>query len=247
MKSWQAGCCLALVMLIAIISLAPARLLALVLPGDQVLLQGYQGTLWRGGASRALVQVGGGYLHLGAVRWRLYPLSLLLLSPRLDLESKWGAQLISGELVVRGDRDFELRELNANIAADLVRQYAPISLDGRLSAQFSSLELRDGLPYAASGRVVWQEAAWQSPSGMRPLGSYALQVEQPPGEQLAAEVLTLSGPVQAEGAVLLQAKTYQLDVMVGSDTAMDPQLKQALSLLAKPEAGGYRVKMNGEL
>jgi len=247
MKRWHLGGILALVMTIALIYLAPARLLAVLLPGEQVLLQGYQGTLWRGSASRALVQVGTGYLHLGTVRWRLHPLSLLLLSPRLDIESKWGTQLISGELALRGGRDLDLRDFSANIAADLVRQYAPITLDGTLAAQFSLLQLREGLPYSAAGRLVWQGGGWQSPSGMRPLGSYALEVEQPAGEPLSARVLTLSGPVQADGAVRLQERNYQVDVLVSSMISMDPQLQQALSLIAQPEPGGYRVRMNGEL
>jgi len=247
MKRWHLGGILALVMTIALIYLAPARLLAVLLPGEQVLLQGYQGTLWRGSASRALVQVGTGYLHLGTVRWRLHPLSLLLLSPRLDIESKWGTQLISGELALRGGRDLDLRDFSANIAADLVRQYAPITLDGTLAAQFSLLQLREGLPYSAAGRLVWQGGGWQSPSGMRPLGSYALEVEQPAGEPLSAQVLTLSGPVQADGAVRLQEGNYQVDVLVSSMISMDPQLQQALSLIAQPESGGYRVRMNGEL
>jgi hypothetical protein len=68
MKRWHLGVILALVMTIALVYMTPARVLAVLLPGEQVLLQGYQGTLWRGSASRALVQVGGGYLHLGTVR-----------------------------------------------------------------------------------------------------------------------------------------------------------------------------------
>lgn len=247
MRPWHLGGILALTMVVVLIYTAPARLLASMLPGEQVLLQGYQGTLWHGGASRALVQVGSGYLHLGAVRWRLYPLSLLLLSPRLFIETKWGAQLISGELVLRGARDMDLRDFSASIAADLVRQYAPIVLDGTLSAQFSLLQLRGGLPHAAAGRLVWQGAAWQSPAGMKPLGSYALEVQQPAGEQLAAEVLTLSGPVQASGTVQLQERDYRIDVLVSSTMAMDPQLQQALSLIAQPESGGYRLRMNGKL
>jgi len=82
---------------------------------------------------------------------------------------------------------------------------------------------------------------------MKPLGNYALEVEQPAGEPLSAQVLTLSGPVQAAGTVRLQGRNYQVDVLVSSAAAMDPQLQQALSLLAQPESGGYRIRMNGEL
>ena len=45
----------------------------------------------------------------------------------------------------------------------------------------------------------------------------------------------------------LQDRNYQVDVLVSSTTVMEPQLQQALSLLAQPESGGYRIRMNGEL
>jgi general secretion pathway protein N len=240
------GLVLALLLCVSLVVSAPARLLNLVLPSEQVLMQGFGGTLWRGNASRALVRVGPGYLHLGAVHWSLDPLSLLLLAPRLTLSSVWGNQVISGDLVLRGAQNVDLYEFEAVVAADLLRQFAPVALTGTLSAQLDKLQLRDGLPYSGVGRLVWQNGGWQSPGGILPLGTYALDFHQAPQELLQARVITVAGQVEASGTVELQSRDYRVDILVSSQVAMDAQLEQALSLIAAPEPEGYRVVLNGE-
>ena len=170
----------------------------------------------------------------------------IMLAPRLALNSVWGNQVISGELVLRGRQDIDLYDIEAVVAAGLLRQFAPVALTGSLSMQLSSLQLRDGLPHAGEGRLVWQNGGWQSPQGLLPLGSYALEYLQAPGAALEAEVLTLSGPLQASGAAQLQGRTYQVNILLGSQAPMDTQLEQALSLIAAPESGAYRLKLNGE-
>jgi len=246
MSRFAWGLVLALLLCVSLVVSAPARLLNLVLPSEQVLMQGFGGTLWRGNASRVLVRVGPGYLHLGAVRWSLDPLSLLMLAPRLTLGSVRGNQVISGDLVLRGQQDIDLHAFEAVVSADLLRQFAPLALTGALSAQLDNLQLRNGLPHSGSGRLVWQNGGWESPGGLLPLGTYALDFHQAPEELLQAQVVTLSGPVEAEGTVQLQNRDYKVDILVSSQVAMDAQLEQALSLIAAPEPEGYRVKFNGE-
>ncbi len=238
---------LLILLLICLLATAPARLLGLLLPADQIVMQGFTGTLWRGAASRCLVQAGPGYLHLGAVRWQLRPLSLLLLAPRLKLESNWGSQALTAEVVLRGERDVDLADLSANVSADVLRQFVPVSLAGMLSLQLQELRLRDGLPVEAAGRLVWQQGAWLAPGGPVPLGSYAMEFSQAPDQELVAQVLTLSGAVNAEGGLRLQGRSYSLELLVEGEGALDERLRQALSLVARPAGSGYRLKMEGEL
>jgi len=246
MSRFTLGLILALLLGVSLVASAPARLLNLVLPAEQVLMQGFGGTLWRGSASRALVRAGPGYLHLGAVHWSLDPLSLLSLAPRLTLGSTWGNQVISGDLVLRGAQDIDLYEFEAVVAANLLRQFAPVALTGSLSAQLDSLQLRNGLPHSGDGRLVWQNGGWQSPRALLPLGTYALDFHQAPGEMLQGKIVTVAGPVEANGTVELQSRDYRVDILVSSEVAMDAQLEQALSLIAPPESGGYRVVFDGE-
>ncbi|MDX1732822.1 MAG: type II secretion system protein N [Halioglobus sp.] len=237
---------LALVLVVAVLAAAPARLLHLVLPGEQVVMQGLSGTLWNGRASRCLLRLPPGYLHLGAVEWSLQPLSLLALAPRVQLSSRWGQQRVNGELVFRGATDLDVRELQLSVAADLVRQFAPLAVDGALDVDIGELLLRDGLPHAGQGRLVWQNAGFLSPRGRVPLGSFAVDFSQQPGAALQGEVITLAGPLQADGAVELQGRRYRIDLLLDSEYAMDDQLRQALSLMARPQGDAYRIELDAE-
>lgn len=240
------GAVLFILLLLCLAALAPARLLGLVLPAGQVVMQGFSGSLWRGSASRCLVQAGPGFLHMGAVHWRLEPLSLLALAPRLNLDSAWGAQTLSGTLVLRGERDLDLQDLDASFSAGLLRQFLPVALDGTLSLQVQGMQLRDGLPRETAGRLVWQDGLWQAPSGPLPLGSYAMDFHQAGEGPVVAEVLTLSGPVEAAGSARLDGRNYLVNITVTGPGAQDPRLQQALSLVARPEGQGYRIELDGE-
>ena len=163
------GVALVLVFLAILVATTPARLLNRVIPGDQIVLAGVTGTVWQGSASRCMLQLPPGYVHLGAVKWSLDPLSLLLFSPRITFASSWGGQVVEGQLRLRGQRDLDVRDLELQVDAELVQKFAPLAVDGVLSAQFATLSLRDGLPYSAEGRLVWQDAGFQSPRGRVPM------------------------------------------------------------------------------
>jgi hypothetical protein len=236
----------ALLLAVLLVVTAPARLLYLAVPAKQVLLQGLAGTVWQGSASSVQLRLPQGYFQLGASRWSLRPLSLLALAPRLTLSSKWGDQVLSGEIALRGQRDMEIRDLELQFAADTLRHFAPLAVDGRFSLLVSSMDVRDGLPYSASGRLVWQGAVWESPTGPVPLGTYALGFEQPPGGVLRGEVATLSGPLEASGSAELAGRHYAVDILMGSDELLESQLQQMLSLIATPEGADYRISVSGD-
>ena len=237
---------LAVLLLLCLLATAPARLLGLVLPSEMVIMQGFSGTLWRGNASRCLVQTPAGFLHLGAVKWRLKPLSLMLFSPHLSLNSDWGSQTLNTELVLHGGQDVDLKALEATISADLLRQFAPVELAGVLQLQSEYLELRGGLPVEGKGRLVWLNGGWDSPTGPVPLGSYALDFSQSPDAALMGEVLTLAGEVNAQGSLELQDRSYDIDITVQSEAGLDGRLQQALSLVARPVENGFRILLNGD-
>jgi general secretion pathway protein N len=241
------GAVAALAFLLFLLIQAPARLLTRLLPTDQIIMQGLEGSLWDGSASRTLLATSAGYLHLGKVSWTLRPFSLLLFSPSLDIRSEWGDQTMAGRVTVRGSHRIGLRDFEANAPADLVRQFAPVELAGTLSARIQQLLLEDRVPVAAQGSLVWQNAGWRAPQGLMSLGAYAVDFSQSEGEPLVGEIITITGPVQAQGSVRLTTDSYELDLSVGGDAPLDPQLQQALSLLAQPENGSYRLLLEGAL
>lgn len=240
------GIIVSVLFLVILVVKAPARLVGHFIASDVLVMQGFSGTLWRGRAARSAVAVGHGYLHLGAVRWKLSAASLLSLSPKVSLRSRWGAQTISGQLIYRDQQSFDLEDVDASLSANILGQISPLAVKGDFLVQLSALEVRDGLPVSGQGRVVWQKAKWVSSQGAVPLGSYAVDFTQPEGQALTGEVLTISGPVNAQGQIELIGRRYSLDVLVSSDSGLDQQLQQAMSLMAKPVEDGYRIQMKSE-
>jgi general secretion pathway protein N len=247
MGKLRVGLLAALVLTVLLIVMAPARVLQSVLPGEQVLLQGLSGTLWRGHAARALVAAGSGYLHLGALDWRLSPFSLLLFAPELDLHSSWGGQSLSSVVRYGGSDELDLYDLDAVLPAALVQEFIPLELGGSFSLQAEHLSLRQGLPRRGSGRLVWQNGAWVSPQGRRSLGTYAVDFEQAPGEPLIGRVITLGGDLQAEGQISIEDRNLEVDVLLSGPGLADPQLQQALQLVAVPEGDSFRVTLQSAL
>ena len=70
--------------------------------------------------------------------------------------------------------------------------------------------------------------------------------QQAPGAVLRGNVETLNGPLQASGFAELAGRRYAVDIVMGSDAVLDPQLQQMLSLIAVPEGVGYRVIVDGD-
>jgi general secretion pathway protein N len=238
---------LALLFFVTLVATAPARLLSWAVPGEQVLLGGLSGTVWDGSASSVMIRLPQGYFQLGAVQWSLYPFSLLTLAPHLQLKSHWGDQTLAAEVIVRGQRDLDLLDLEVQLAANLLGRFAPVAVDGMFSLQAELLQLRDGMPYSGKGRLVWQNAAWKSPRGPVPLGSYALDYQQPEGEAVQGEIITLAGPLQATGSLQLQQRHYSVNILMSSETEIDAQVQQMLSLIAQPEGSGFRLNLEGDL
>ena len=237
---------LGLLLLACLLVTTPARIAGWLLPPGQLVMQGFSGTLWQGKASRVLVLTPAGYVHLGALDWRLDPWSLLLLAPRIKLESKWGNQAIATSLVLRGGADLDLYDLDATVPADLLQQFMPVSLAGMFALQLNPLKLREGLPVEGAGRLVWQAASWSSPTGPVALGSYAVDISQAAGEPMQGQVITLEGEVAASGSVQLDGLVYGVDITVQGEGGLDERLQQALALLAQPVDAGFRIKLDGE-
>ncbi len=244
---WLAAVLAVVLLLGLLVARAPAHLLPRLLENAPVTAQGLQGTLWQGRASRVLVATDAGLLHLGEVRWSLQPWSLLAFAPRLQVSSLWGSQRLQANLQFRGRTEINLEDVEASFDAALLRHLAPVALQGVVSLQARELRLHGGLPVQAEGRLLWQHAAWESPRGVLPLGSYVLEVVQPRGGDLKGEVLTLAGPVNASGRLQLGQSSYSIAVLLASEGSWDPQLQEALSLLARPVAEGYELLLEGQL
>lgn len=225
----------------------PARTLPYFLDAQTLQISGVSGTLRVGSASRARLKFPGASFHLGELTWKVAPWSLLRLMPSVQVNSVWGDQRANLELQLHGDK-VELRSVDMNLNAGLLKQVLPVELQGRLGALFDEITLSADNLLRADGRLVWQDAAWLSPGGRRVLGNYVAEFTSPAEQQIQATIDTLNGPVVATGVVTLNQRRYAIDLFVeSSGQEFDAELAQALSLIASPEENGYRLRLDGEL
>jgi general secretion pathway protein N len=234
------------VLLALLLITAPARLIPRLPGTENLVLAGLSGSLWQGEAARAVLLTTAGPVHLGRLRWRLHPLSLITLAPRLQVGSDWGAQRFQGQLRLRGTT-LQLRQVDASLDAALARQLLPVGLRGRLSLQLEALDWNGSRLTEAAGSLVWQQAAWESRGALKALGSYAARLDSDGDGLVTARIETLAGPVQASGSLVLNGLLYSITARITSDGAMDPELAQALSLVAVPEENGYLLRLDGAL
>jgi general secretion pathway protein N len=236
----------ALALLMLLLASAPARLVSAVVPRQQLLLSGISGTVWRGSAARAVLPTALGNVHLGSLTWRLEPLSLLRLSPRLRLRSEWGQQRLALRARRAGDA-LRLSRVDATLDARLLQQVLPVDLRGRLAMQLDALEVTQAQVRRAEGRVVWERAAWASVSGLHALGTYAAQLSTPASGTVEAQLQTLAGPIDVTGTARLTAERYAIDARLGSAAPLHPELSRALALVATPGENGYLLRLDGPL
>ena len=246
MRLWLSGAALVLLFLLVLGSTAPAHLVGRALPADTIRLSGYSGTIWEGEASSASVVTDEGWVQLGRVQWSLSQLYLLLLSPTADIESNWGQQRLKANVRLRPSGDIQVRGLDSSFSAALIKRWLPINLRGDVNVMVHELVLSEGEPQQGRGRVVWQRAAWRGTRGSRPLGDYVMQFNIPAARQVRGEVSTLAGPVRIEGSMNVDGRQYVVDARLSSDKPFDPELSNALTLMAVPEAGGFRLKFESE-
>jgi general secretion pathway protein N len=227
---------------------APAGALGLMLPAEQVVLQGFSGSIWSGSVDSAAVALADGYFQLGSVQWDLSPWSLLMLSPRADVEARWGRQTLLADVSYSPGGKLRLRDTSVNVPARLIRQWLPVQLQGSLNLLTGDLSLRDLRPEAGSGRLVWKDARWIGVNSSQDLGDYVLEFEVHGEQQLAGKLSTLSGPLQATGEVALDLvqQQYSVNAELLSETAISSELGQALELVAEPIESGYRVELSGK-
>jgi hypothetical protein len=237
---------LLLLSLLALFSV-PARVVPMLIGSDQLRLSGLSGRAVDGRAARAMLQTPGGFFHLGELRWRLDPWSLLRLSPALEIESEWVRQRASLRLHLSGS-ELTLRDLDASVDASIVRQALPVSVRGRLEMLFDELVIAGPEVLSIRGRLVWRDAGWESAGGLRALGSYVALFSSPAEGDVRGRLETLSGNVSVEGSAALLGRRYTTDLRVtAARGSLDPELEQALSLVATPTENGYRLRLDGEL
>ena len=233
--------------LFAVLLLArlPASIATQLLP-PSVSVSTSSGTIWEGSAAHVQVNLNGKWFALGRVDWELHPLGILV-GDAVTIRSTWGSQHIdvSAGVTLSG----EVRVSNATIHTDIgwVKTLLPLFIAGDLNADIDELRVTaSGLPAVLTGRIVWENAAWQAVGGDVSLGTYVVEIATDESG-ISGRIMTLKGALELTGEFGLKGDAYSVAADLSGAAARNEAFQQAIALLAVPTESGYRIDLSGTL
>ena len=246
-----------LLSLILIIRAVPAGWLVFFvqqsLPGLKV--QGVSGTIWQGSFDNSVLQERGSSFPLGSVNWVLKPLSLLTLTPCVDLSARAAPQNITGEFCfgLLGGQ-IALNDVSVNLPLANISPLLEVDVRGNINGQVSDLTW-DGERFGtADARLLWSGGQINNGSQWIALGD--LQARSHADEQgdLATTWSSLPDgrpPLTLQLTTLLSGLSAEPRIKVDGSINLTPQTRALRPMLqfigSEVSSNSFRVSMNEPL
>ena len=241
----RASALAAALIIILLITRAPASLIAFALP-PAVKATGFSGTVWNGAVAHVEIPLQAQPFALGRMTWTLNPIGLLW-GDLIRLRSDWGNQRVDVSARPTLNGSVQVNEAELRIDLGWLRELLPLYVGGQLKADIESLRITaEGSPTSANGRLVWENAAWRAIGGDVSLGSYAVDITTTDAG-IRASILTLKGALQVDGSVTIAGDNYRVMANLSGPAARNEAFQQAIALLAVPTGSGYRIELSGTL
>lgn len=203
-KFWIPLCII--LFLVFVISNIPAIWGAYLLTRDTgVAVSGVTGTLWNGRASLASVRTNNQEYSLGQLSWSLSPLSLLTLSPCVQVTTNLPMQQFTGEICSSSGGAVNIRNADISLPVALLQEKIPVPIQGQLSSHIDELELRGDVLLKLKGNFTWNSARVNTGTRWLDLGSYAAELSDNGNNGVSAKFFQLSGPVDVTLQIELAA------------------------------------------
>ena len=201
-----------------------------------VTLQGLTGTLWSGQVAQ--LRVDG--INQGQLGWDWQPSQLL--RGRIGLDLVWQPRngRVDAELLA-GFGSLTLRDISGQLDASsmAIIHNAPFALGGSWLLDIPELALEDfDTVAAASGRLVWQDAAGGLPQAL-PFGHLSAALTDANG-WLVLDLQDQDGPLGLRGdARWRPGQPMHINAQLQARADAEPALATGLGLLGQPDAQGW--------
>lgn len=213
---------------------------------SDVRLQGVNGTIWDGSATRISVR---GQV-LGRLQWQLSPWKLLTGQPRLQLQVEGPGLKLAGVLLRHAPGQIAIENLNVESEAGWLAPVLAIpelEPTGMLVTENARVVLaRTGLPRALEARIEWREAGVRGQVVAR-LGTLVIDAKGSDGNIEALVHDAGDGEVEIQGRASIEQNTYRSEVVLVPRVADGPVV-EALQWVGQPrEQGGRLLIVEGTL
>lgn len=228
----------ALLFVVFLIALWPARVAVSWLVPDGAALTGVSGSVWDGAAASVRI----GVMDVGSLQWDARPLSFLALRPTWRLEATRPDGFARGTVQIRGATDLRVSDLDLGAGLSALGKWINVAgTRGNLSAHVDELALESGQITALAGRVNLDSV---QPLGLRDVDLGTFQIDIPPGQTgpFSGTVVSVSGPlILEEGRIDVRPDGhYLVEGLVASRPEAPDVIVQGLQFLGQADARGFR-------
>lgn len=232
------------VVLLGLIVMFPARVAYRWFAPAEFVASGIHGTIWSGHAQEA--SANGFYLR--DLSWDFLPAKLFTGKLGYALESRFASGFLEGKVALGLTGNVYATELRCALPLENLQTVPFVAGSrGMLSADFSRLQINDGLPVVADGKL--EIAGLMNPLIHRePIGGFRAEFfTQDSGVMASIEdtaaVIDLAGSVQLD-----TDGTYQFLAQVSALDSTPPSVREQLRFLGTPnERGQHELRLEGQL
>ena len=234
-----------LAFVIGVIAIFPARVAYRWFAPPTVTLAGIEGTIWSGRADHA--SVSGVYVR--NLEWSARPFSLLLVRPTYHARGELVSGFVEGVFSVGIGNRIRMEDVSASMSlAALAEAMNMPQLAGTANLRLDTLEIRDGLPVAATGTVEVSELFAPTVYRRAPIGGYRAEFFTQP-EGIVPSVEDTDGIIDVAGSLTVgDDRNYVFLAAIAPKDGADEGLKEQMRFLGTPdERGQYELRLEGKL
>lgn len=211
-------------------------------------LHGVYGSLWDGGAEKAIIA---GQPSVDNLQWSLNPASLLLASLSGELKASVNQQNVIGNIRIGPTGNISASDVRARIEASIMQELIQLplgELGGVFNINIESLELTPQSIPNVTAQINWKSAKLTLLETVD-LGNIELSVEPGEANQLVAKIKNNKGQLSLNGnANIDDKKMYAIDLSIKTEDNTSDNIKQSLKMFARRQTdGSYLLKRKGNL
>ncbi|MEJ2443439.1 MAG: type II secretion system protein N [Exilibacterium sp.] len=202
------------------------------------------GSLWSGRAAEVVLKVDRKPFLLGALKWDLNPLSLLILRPCADVNLEAEGQNMRANLCA-GFGGLQLSQGDLKFSAGVLTPWLPTQISGLITARIAEAGVDSHFNVnELAGNLSWSEASVYNGSEWMALGAYSADLSVDGNGGIIADVIDRGGPLQLRMQVLAkEGLALKGSVLLRKDAP--PAIQQSLPLVGDKQAdGSYAIDMS---
>ena len=214
----------------------------------EIKIQNVSGTLWQGSAQQVTVQSKHVFKN---VDWSICLSYLLIAEACVEFDAIYNKNPLSGQLNVDLNKNIQAKNIKTTMSAQALGQMITLPMGeiaGDISVDLSELNWRQGDIPSANGVIKWNRASITIAETAQ-LGDVTISLTESEENPINAQISNQGGQLSIGGLASVSTETdYSLDLNFTPNKKASKNLKDSLSLFARPQANGsFVLKNSGNL